>query len=211
MKKTYIIILLCFFTFTQAQNDIKARIEFEEAEKAFEAEDYETAIKHLDETDKLIGKWSPKTSYLKIQSLYEVTDMGNFGSPTMQPLYEEVTKYMAYINKLNPDDVPMEKLKTVYAIEKTLKVLKLYERQSPEFLAAKKEHDNKNYDVAIKLWEKLAQKGNSWAMRNTAIFYRYGFGVVENLEEAKTRYKKALENGNSEAGEDLAVIDKKKH
>ena len=205
MKKLYTFLILIFaFTFAQAQNDIKARIEFEEAEKAFTEENYETALKHLNQTEKELGRWTPNVSYLKIESLYSLTDMGNFGDPNMQPLYEEVTKYMAYLNKLKSDEVPMEKYKVVYGIEKTLKALKLDERQSAEFLKAKKEHDAQNYDVAIPLWEKLAQKGNSWAMRNLGVIYE----VKKDNDKAKDWYLKALENGNSVAGINLTDIDK---
>lgn len=123
MKKLYTFLIVLFtFMFAQAQNDIKARIEFEEAEKAFSEENYETTLKHLNQTEKELGRRTPNVSYLKIESLYALTDMGNFGAPTMQPLYEEVTKYMEYLNKLKSDNVPMEKYKVVYSIEKTLKV-----------------------------------------------------------------------------------------
>ncbi|TGN22534.1 tetratricopeptide repeat protein [Empedobacter tilapiae] len=193
MKKLYTFLILIFaFTFAQAQNDIKARIEFEEAEKAFTEENYETALKHLNQTEKELGRWTPNVSYLKIESLYSLTDMGNFEDPNMQPLYEEVTKYMAYLNKLKSDDVPMEKYKVVYGIEKTLKVLKIDEPQSPEFLKAKKEHDAKNYDAAIPLYEKLAKQGNSWAMRNLGLVYE----TKKDNEKAKEWYQKAAQMGH---------------
>ncbi|MGA9211280.1 SEL1-like repeat protein [Kaistella sp.] len=194
------LILLFAFTFAHAQSDIKARIEFEEAEKAYEAANYETALNHLAETEKLIGKWTPTVAYLKIEALHAITDMGNFGAPTMQPLYEEVTKYMAHMNKLKSNDIPTEKYKTVYAIEKTLKALKLEERQSPEFLKAKKEHDAKNYDAAIPLYAALANKGNTWAMRNLGLLYN----IKEEKEKSYSWYKKAAENNNAEAALDLA-------
>jgi len=136
--------------------------------------------------------------------LYAVTDMGYFGASTMQPLYEEVAKYMAYLNKLKSDDVPMDKYKVVYGIEKTLKALKLDERQSAEFLKAKTAHDAKNYDLVIPLWEKLAQKGNSWAMRNLGLIYE----VKKDNDKAKEWYLKAIKNNNGVAAEDLAKIDK---
>ena len=205
MKKLYTFLIVLFtFMFAQAQNDIKARIEFEEAEKSFTEENYETTLKHLNQTEKELGRWTPNVSYLKIESLYALTDMGNFGAPTMQPLYEEVAKYMAYLNKLKSDDVPIDKYKVVYGIEKTLKVLKLDERQSSEFLKAKTAHDAKTYDIAIPLWEKLAQKGNSWAMRNLGLIYEQ---KKEN-DKAKELYQKALENDNSQAALDFIRIDR---
>lgn len=205
-KLFYTFTLLLAFTFGQAQNDIKARLEFEEAEKAFTEENYETALKHLNQTEKELGTWTPNVSYLKIECLYALTDMGNFGVPTMQPLYEEVTKYMAHFNKLNSDDIPMEKYKVVYGIEKTLKALKLDERQSPEFLKAKTAHDAKNYDMAIPIYEKLAQKGNSWAMRNLGLLYEE---QKKDTAKAQEWYQKATDNGNAQAAIDLAQIDSK--
>lgn len=199
----YTLALLFACTFAQAQNDIKARIEFDEAEKAFTEENYETALKHLNQTEKELGRWTPNVSYLKIESLYALTDMGNFATPTMQPLYEEVTQYMAYLNKLNSDEVPMDKYKVVYSIEKTLKALKLDERQSPEFLKAKTVHDAGNYDAAIPLWEKLAQQGNSWAMRSLGAAY----GQKKENDKAKEWSIKAVDKGNAEAAKYLIALD----
>lgn len=196
--------LLLAYTFAQAQNDLKARVEFEAAEKAFQSEDYKTALKHLNEAEKLLGQWTPVTSYLKIESLYALTNMEYFAAPTMQPLYEEVTKYMAYLNKLKSDEVPMEKYKVVYSIEKILEPLKLEERQSPEFLQAKKEDEANNYDTAILIYEKLARKGNSWAMRNLGLNYE----EKKDSVKAKEWYQKAIDNSNVQAALDLAGIDK---
>lgn len=97
----------------------------------------------------------------------------------------------------------MEKYKVVYAIEKIFTSLKFSERQSIEFQKAKKEHDAENYAVAFNLYEKLAQKGNSWAMRNIGVLYRYGLGRDKDLEKAKEWYIKAVNKGNSEAAYDL--------
>ncbi|MGB3345625.1 MAG: tetratricopeptide repeat protein [Aequorivita sp.] len=204
MKKTILIIAFVFsFMFSLAQNDMKARIEFEEAEKAYEAEDYETALKHLNETEKLIGKWTPVSSYLKIETLFALTDTGNYADPNIMSLFEEITKYMSYMNKMKSEDIPQEKYQVVYGIEKTLKSLKLEERQSPEFLEAKKEHDDKNYDSAIHLWERLVQTENSWAMRNLGLIYE----TKNQNDKAKEWYLKAVVKGNAQAALDLAQLD----
>lgn len=97
MKKLIYITLLLAFTFTYAQNDMKARLEFEEAETAFAAEDYEKALLHLTETEKLIGKWTPVVSFMKIETLFALVDTSSFGDPKMEPLYEEVTQYMKHL------------------------------------------------------------------------------------------------------------------
>lgn len=181
MKKLlYTITLLLAFTFAQAQNDLKARIEFEEAEKAFTEENYETALKHLNETEKLLGQWTPVVSYLKIESLYALTNMENFAAPTIEPLYEEVTQYMAYLNKLKSDEVPMEKYKVIYGIETKLKKNGFKEFQE-DFVAAYKAQGLGKYEIAFPLWEKIAENRNSYAIYNLAI-----------ICEKKGDYKKAL-------------------
>ncbi len=137
MKKLLFTFALLFtLIFVHAQNEIKARIEFEEAEKAFEAQNFESAIQHVSEAEKLIGSFTPKTGFLKIESLYAITDIGFWAAPTMQTRYEEVTKYMVYMNKQKADDVPAEKYSIIYEMENILKTLKLEERQSAEFLKA---------------------------------------------------------------------------
>lgn len=205
MKKIiYTLILLVFVSsFAQAQNDMKARIEFEEAEKAFEAEDYEKCITHIEETERLIGQWTPMTSFLKIEALNNLVDIGYRIDVNRQPLYVEVSKYMAHMNKLDIHKVPSEKYKKVYEIEKALKVHKLDERQVADFIKAKDLHDAENYDGAIPLYEKLVQQNNSWAMRNLGLIYE----LKKDYPNALTWYKKALENGNSAAALALATLD----
>ena len=201
MKKLLLTITLIFaFTFAQAQNDMKARIEFEEAEKAYEGKDYDTALKYLNEAEKLIGKWTPLTSYLKIESLYAITDMSNAFDENMQPLYTEVEKYMNHMNKLNSNEVPTEKYKSVYAIEKVLKGLRFEERQSSEFIKAKNEKDDK---VSIALYKPLAEKGNSWAIRNIGVSHEN----LKELDQTFLWYKKAVESGNAQAALDLSRLD----
>lgn len=201
MKKIYtFLLILVAFTFSRAQNDLKARIEFEEAETAFTEENYETALKHINEAEKLIGKWTSLTSYLKIESLYAMTDMGNAFDENMQPLYMEVEKYMNYMNNLDSNEVPTEKYKSVYAIEKVLKRLKFEERQSSEFIEAKNEKDHK---VAITLFKPLAEKGNSWAIRNIGVSHEN----LKELDQTFLCYEKAVESGNAQAALDLANLD----
>src|SRR5690606_31688725 len=96
---------------------------------------------------------------------------------TIQQLDEEVKKYMGYMNTQKSDDIPLEKYKVVYAIEKRLKAMKLDERQNPDFIRAKKEHDAKNYNKAIPLYKTLAEDQNSWGMRNLGLLYHFGLGV----------------------------------
>lgn len=199
----YTLSLLFTISFSYAQNDIKARVEFEETEKAFEAEEYDECLTHIEKTEKLIGRWTPMTSFLKIEALYAITDMGNFNDANIQALFVDVSKYMTYMNRLNSDEIPTEKYKRVYEIEKILKVHKLEERQGSDFIKAKELHDAKSYDEALVLWENLAQQDNTWAMRNLGLIYE----IRKDYPQALNWYKRAVENGNAQGAFSLALLE----
>ncbi|WP_291129560.1 hypothetical protein [Flavobacterium sp. UBA7682] len=67
MKKLFITLLLLTAQITLAQNAM-ADLKFEEAETAFNNQNYTTTIKHLDEFDKLYGSITAKSLYLRIVS-----------------------------------------------------------------------------------------------------------------------------------------------
>jgi len=50
-------------------NDMKARMEYEDAETAYQNQDYQKAVTHLESVEKLLGKPTAKTRYLLILSL----------------------------------------------------------------------------------------------------------------------------------------------
>ena len=68
MKKIITTSLLFVSMFAFAQESAKADLKFEEAEIAFNNQDYETTIKKLDEFDKLLGSIKDKSLYLRIIS-----------------------------------------------------------------------------------------------------------------------------------------------
>ena len=68
MKKIITTLLLFVSIFAFAQGGALADLKFEEAEIAFNNQDYETTIKKLDEFDKLLGSIKDKSLYLRIIS-----------------------------------------------------------------------------------------------------------------------------------------------
>ena len=73
MKPHKLLLILSFMLFsvgnTFAQNnDMKARMEFEDAETAYQNQDYSKAVTHLESAEKLLGKPTSKTRYLLILS-----------------------------------------------------------------------------------------------------------------------------------------------
>ena len=68
MKIITTILLIFISTITFAQGGAMADLKFEEAETAFNNQNYETTIKKLDEFDKLLGSVKDKSLYLRIIS-----------------------------------------------------------------------------------------------------------------------------------------------
>ena len=64
---------------------------------------------------------------------------------------------------------------------------------------------NKNYEEAVKWYEKAAEQGYSMAQVNLGNIYYDGKGVEQNYEKAVELYKKAAEQGNAIAQYNLAL------
>ena len=68
MKKIITTLLLFVSMFAFAQGGAMADLKFEEAEIAFNNQNYETTIKKLDEFDKLLGSVKDKSLYLYLNN-----------------------------------------------------------------------------------------------------------------------------------------------
>jgi hypothetical protein len=108
-----------------AQNDMKARIELEDAETAYNEERFDDALKHLDNTQELLGRWSHQIGYLRILSLDKLCDYMSFKSKEFTNKSKEFTKlqsevklYIDYANK-NSGSIERDKFREIYAIEKS--------------------------------------------------------------------------------------------
>lgn len=119
LKTILLTIFIAINNFAFAQNDLKAHVEFDKAETAFQDRNYQTALKHITENEKLLGVYSGKVSFLKIQVLEELADFRRLDDTYLADLIKEVDKYMNYSNK-NPSKVPIEKLTTVYDLEQRI-------------------------------------------------------------------------------------------
>src|SRR5690606_8153382 len=118
MKQLFLLITLGFMTvqvFAQS-DELKARIEYGEAEKAFSEEDFGLAIKHLDKAEALLGQWTPLTGYLRILCLDKATDYSDNNETSYSGLAEQLAKYIAYANA-NGADIDESKFRDIYTIE----------------------------------------------------------------------------------------------
>lgn len=76
MKLHRLFLILTFMVFSTnsfaQNNDMKARMEFEDAETAYQSQDYRKTVTHLESAERLLGKPTAKTRYLLILSLNEI-------------------------------------------------------------------------------------------------------------------------------------------
>jgi TPR repeat protein len=197
IKNSILTIGLLISTLAFAQNDLKARIEFEEAEKQFNEGNFADAVDYLEKTEALIGKWTPKVSFMKIESLNNVADLSNLENENTKKLIKEVKLYMDYSEK-QKDNVVIEKFKVVYAIDEQIKILQKDEKdfRMPEFMAGLEAYREKNYSAALDSWTKAAAKGNGRAMVRIGFLYDEGEGVAKSEEKALEWYRKGDKAGN---------------
>ena len=200
MKTKLLIILFLLLSFkASAQNDLKARIEYEAAEEAFATSDYQTASVHLVEAEKLLGRWTPKVGFLLIVSLSKILDYENPNTQQLENLNKQIKLYMQYAGK--NEDIDMGKFKEVNAIEKEINNLQGIQREKndPEFKLAMEHFNDKDYANALVYFAKAAKNGGSQSMRMIGKIHGDGLGVPQSWDEAIIWYKKAVERGNSEA------------
>ena len=148
MKKIITSLLLFVSIFAFAQESAIADLKFEEAETAFNNQDYETTIKKLDEFDKLLGSIKDKSLYLRIISQDKLFD------PTK--LYENESQFNllsslrkntnAYLKAMESSGLD-ERYREVYAINEKLVQ---YPKDKTAFqLEIKKINDNLDKYVGV--------------------------------------------------------------
>ena len=200
-----ILYLLTFLStqllFSQS-NEIKARIEFEDAEKYFSDANYNEALTHLNNAQKLIGSWNHKISYMKIMCYDAIVNYYDWDQ-SIENLNKEVQLYMAYADN-NSNKVDTDKFRQIYSIEekiKNSKNIKDNNRKTDEWkkmsedIEGRKALNNRDYNLAFKYFKKAADKGNGCSMEAIGFLYREGYGVEKNYFTALEWYKKAFQSG----------------
>jgi TPR repeat protein len=204
MKLQKLLLIIAFMVFSTGNifaqnNDMKARIEYEDAETAYQNGDYEKTITHLTETEKLLGFWTAKAGYLKIIVLDRIIDYDYYGqewNDNMTELYRQVKEYMKYANK-NPDKIDTDKMREIYAIEKRIDASEQLKdwKEMPEFKNGQAAYEKESYEEAISWYRKAVDKGNGYAMVMLVWYYSNGKGVEQNYQEAINWAKKSADKG----------------
>lgn len=116
-KQLFIFSLILLFAFSgRAQNTI-AKIKYEEAEEAFDKENYALALEKIEETEKLLKNVNPKTLYLKIMAKYHL----------MKDDYAIIkslkTDCKYYLDEYESNEGVQDKYREVYKISRELTVI----------------------------------------------------------------------------------------
>ena len=186
-----------------AQNDIKAREEFTEAQTAFDETNFDKALEHLNSAQQLLGVWSPKIAHLRIVTL---DNMCNYSSP--ENIYtklqqKEVSQYLKTV--INKKD---DKFTFIVGVDKKLALLKKIEqdRASEEYKSAEKLLEQKNYTERISILKKAAANGNLLAMYEIASNYEYSNrGQSADPKAAFEGYKDLVKKGFFPAAYSLGI------
>jgi TPR repeat protein len=185
-----------------SQDQLKAKIEYQEAETAYAEERYEEAIQKSETAETLLGKWAPNISYLKITAIDKLCDYENPKDKYLMQLAKEVDAYMQFCNA-NEDKVIEDKFKIVYNIQKILNSQKETEalKTMPEYLTGYNAANKSDYTTAADAYLKAAEKNNHVAMWRLGLLHYFGMKGVKNYPEAMSWFKKAAAKGNVKAME----------
>lgn len=177
-------------------NDLKARIEYEEAEKAYSEDNYELALTKLANAKQLMGSWQSRISYLQMMCLDKSVDYLDWEKRHDQ-LKTEVGLYLNFTDK-NPDKADMEKVRAVYVIEKKINELHRIKewQEASEVKRGDEFNKNSDYTSAMSSYVTAAENGNGNAMFAIGLLYYNGKGVPKNNAEAMTWFKKAVDKGD---------------
>ena len=190
-----------------AQNDnLKARIEYEEAEVTFQDKNYRKAITKLTDAEKFLGRWTPKASYLKILALDKIVIYTQWDKNSKE-LYTQVKKYMQYFEK-NTKNIEVDKMREIYQIEKKINLTKkIHDFEiDPLYTAANKALEKEEYSTALELYTKAANSQNFVAMDMISNMYSSGVGVDKDYEKSIEWDTKASNLGYSESTTDLGMM-----
>ncbi|HEY4061381.1 MAG TPA: hypothetical protein VGM30_05750 [Puia sp.] len=213
MKRILLLTLLLVpaVSLLYSQNDLKARNEYEEAEKVFTESNYSAALEKIATVEGLLGKWVPKVSYLKIRSLQRLADQDESSQLYLPKLKDEVARYMKYAAD-NKDNVTQESFDEVYMIEKELNDPELrrarIKKQNEEWFSKGMTYYNtKDYTGALPWFMKAAVEGNAdYAMSMLGTMSELGFGLPLSASKAIEWYTKAVGKGGIVKNIDIVAV-----
>jgi hypothetical protein len=150
MKLQKLLLIVTFMVFSTGNifaqnNDMKARMEYEDAETAYSNQNYSKAIEHLENAEKFLGKATAKTRYLLILSLSK-----NLSSDYEYKDLEKLrTLCKHYLDNYTTDT---EKYRDIYDLSNNLN--KNYPKSLEEYNKFKQEQEEQQKRLAIEKRER---------------------------------------------------------
>lgn len=194
MKTTIYTLFLCLLPLLlSAQVDDRlAKLEYSEAEEAFEKGNHGQALNHLEKTKDLLGKTNQKIMYLEIMSLIGETDLDSHYS-LKDFLFSETEKFenlytikalcRLYIDRF-VDTAPLEKLKEINAVSNAYKEIVL-PNEHTFLLQGVTAYKNKDYEAAEYALSESCTRGNEWACAMSENFVTPIINLLNNMVNIK--------------------------
>jgi hypothetical protein len=117
MKKAILVITLIIVAFTGNAQNAVAKIKYEQAEEAFEKNDFAVTLLKLDEAQKLLGATNPKILYLRLMAAKGIVAGGKFDWNLLETARKDAAYYIKQYSEMQGIE---EKFRQVYEFSETL-------------------------------------------------------------------------------------------
>lgn len=199
MRQIFLFCFLLFSAVIHCQNTL-AKIEYSYAEEAFTKKNYTKTLTHLNEVKKLLGSTNAKVMFLEIKAL----DKNLVGTLNTIKDYKAIKKVAdlteQYVTNFE-NEVPFEKLKSIYEIQKKRKP---YSQEYESLINGKKAEKAKEFGKAVLQYRIACDANNHEACKNLSNIYYY---QKNDDVLGKQLLEKALSLGSRNARYNKAVLE----
>lgn len=203
-----ILLLLAVTHMTVFSQATVAKLKFEEAEEAYVANDFTTALEKLDETEKMLGATNPRILYLRIMTEYKL--MKSQPRIDLEAVSALKKNSSTYLVKYETVEGIEDKYKEIYKISEAVKSFNTEDQAFANdakgvATGADLYKIGNAYDVvdndarAVEWYLKAAAKNNSSAFYALSIDYMNGLGVTKDTVKGMEWLNKAVAANNSGA------------
>lgn len=208
LRKGIMLLMLVNFYFSGfGQNDARARIEYDEGQKYFEQGSYSMAYEKLLKAEKLLGKWAPNISYLKIKSLYRIIGGNPIDQNYGKELSSELSAYMKFYQK-NSDLIVQEKFVEITKIADEVEHAEKQDRFDNDawYRSAMLAYKNNKADSALFWLNKSADKGNWSALNELGYLYFKQWNEKKDDVAGKKAFQYFLLGARSGSAESMGCL-----
>jgi hypothetical protein len=186
MKKIVAILALIILAFSAGAQNAIAKINYEQAEEAFEKNDYAVTLVKLDETQKILGSTNPKILYLRLMAAKGIIATGKFNWDFLAETRANASYYLKHYSEIAGIE---EKLRQVYEFSETLekqpKTKELFEQKQAEAAQARNEWLKQR---PIQISDSLMNALGVNECRTIQGFLNSGFALQLKKSKETTRY-----------------------